>query len=143
MGEIDSKKNIIDALNILSNIKDNYSNRVILANDKLVDNIIYKDGEKETSYEIHSPKTLNYYMNNSLDLNYLKIFYEGTTILNEDVKEGDKLGKVSVYYEDKLLDSVDIEFNKKYIVKDSKNYKNILIFIGICLLGLIVFRKRK
>lgn len=143
MGEIDSKKNIIDALNILSNIKDNYSNRVILANDKLVDNIIYKDGEKEISYEIRSPKTLNYYMNNSLDLNYLKIFYEGTTIINEDVKEGDKLGKVSVYYEDKLLDSVDIKFNKKYLVKDSKNYKNILIFVCICLLGLIVFRKRK
>lgn len=143
MGEIDSKKNIIDALNILSNIKDNYSNRVILANDKLVDNIIYKDGEKEISYEIRSPKTLNYYMNNSLDLNYLKIFYEGTTIINEDVKEGDKLGKVSVYYEDKLLDSVDIKFNKKYLVKDSKNYKNILIFVCICLLGLIVFRKKK
>lgn len=143
MGEIDSKKNIIDALNILSNIKDNYSNRVILANDKLVDNIIYKDGEKEISYEIRSPKTLNYYMNNSLDLNYLKIFYEGTTIINEDVKEGDKLGKVSVYYEDKLLDSVDVKFNKKYLVKDSKNYKNILIFVCICLLGLIVFRKRK
>lgn len=143
IGEIDSKKNIIDALNILSNIKDNYSNRIILKNNNLVDNIIYKDGDKEKSYEIRSPKTLKYYMNNSLDLNYLKIFYEGTTIIDDSFKEGDKLGKVSVYYEDKLLDSVDIEFNKKYIVKDSRDYKNILIFVGICLLGLLVFRKRR
>lgn len=143
IGEIDSKKNIIDALNILSNIKDNYSNRIILKNNNLVDNIIYKDGDKEKSYEIRSPKTLKYYMNNSLDLNYLKIFYEGTTIIDDTFKEGDKLGKVSVYYEDKLLDSVDIEFNKKYIVKDSRDYKNILIFVGICLLGLLVFRKRR
>lgn len=143
IGEIDSKKNIIDALNILSNIKDNYSNRIILKNNNLVDDIIYKDGDKEKSYEIRSPKTLKYYMNNSLDLNYLKIFYEGTTIIDDTFKEGDKLGKVSVYYEDKLLDSVDIEFNKKYIVKDNRDYKNILIFVGICLLGLLVFRKRK
>lgn len=143
IGEIDSKKNIIDALNILSNIKDNYSNRIILKNNNLVDNIIYKDGDKEKNYEIRSPKTLKYYMNNSLDLNYLKIFYEGTTIIDDSFKEGDKLGKVSVYYEDKLLDSVDIEFNKKYIVKDSRDYKNILIFVGICLLGLLVFRKRR
>lgn len=143
MGEIDSKKNIIDALNILSNIKDNYSNRVILKNNKLVDNIIYKDGEKEISYEIRSPKTLKYYMNNSLDLNYLKIFYEGTTIIDEDIKEGDKIGTVSIYYEDKLLDSVDIEFNKKYLVKTNREYRNIIIFVVICLLGLIIFRKRK
>lgn len=143
IGEMDSKKNIIDALNILSDIKDNYSNRDILKTNKLVDNIIYKDGDKEINYEIRSPKTLKYYMNNSLDLNYLKVFYEGTTIINEDIKEGDKLGTISVYYEDKLLNIVDIEFNKKYLVKDSKNYKNILIFVGICLLGLIVFRKKK
>lgn len=143
MGEIDSKKHVIDALNILSYIKENFSNRIILKNNKLVDNIIYKDNDNEINYEIRSPKTLKYYMNNRMDLNYLKVFYEGITIINDSFKDGDRLGKVSIYYEDKLLDSVDIVFNKKYIVKDSRNYQNILIFVGICLLGLIVFRKRK
>lgn len=143
MGEMDSKKELKDALNILSDIKENFSNKVILEKNKLVDNIIYKDKDKEIGYEIRASKTLKYYMNNSMDLNYLKVFYEGTTIIDNSFKEGDKLGVVNVYYEDKLLDSVDIVFNKKYIVKSSRDYKNILIFVGICLLGLVVFRKRK
>ena len=142
-GSIDTHKNIVDALKILSSIKDKYSNRVILEYDKLIDNIVYMDGNKEINYEIRSPKTIKYLMDNTLNLNYLKIFYEGTTIIDRDSKEGDKLGEISIYYEDKLLDSVDIEFNKKYLVKTNIEYKNILIFLGICLLGLGVFRKKK
>lgn len=143
MDDMNSKKNIIDALNILNGIKNEFSNRVILKKDVLVDNIIYKDKNSEKSYEVRSQNELKYYMDNRIDLNYLKSFYEGMTIIDSEVKQGDKIGKISVYYNDELLDSVDVVFSKKYIVKSDKDYKNILIFVGICFLGLVVFRKRK
>ena len=142
-GSIDSHNNIIDSLNILKEIKRSYSNRVILENNKLIDNIIYKDGNKEMSYEIRASKKIEYYMDNTLNLNYLKVYYDGKTIVDNNIKNNEELGQIKIYYENKLLDSVSVNFNKKYIVKDKKNYKNLFIFIGICLLGLIVFKKKK
>lgn len=142
-GNIETRNHIKDSLNILSDIKNNYSNRVILENNKLIDNIIYKDGNNEYNYEIRSNEVLNYFMENNLNLNYLKVYYEGKTILDDSIKNDDKIGEIKVYYEDKLLNTIDVRFNKKYIVKEKKDYKNLFIFIGICLVGLIVFRKKK
>lgn len=142
-GESNSHNNIIDSLKILSNIKDNYSNRVILEKNKLIDNIIYKDGNNEINYEIRSYKNIKYYMNKTLNLNYLKIYYEGKTVLDNSIENGDEIGKIYIYHGERLLGSEVIRFDKKYVIKESKNYKNLLIFIGICLVGLVVFKKKK
>lgn len=135
--------NVVDSINILRNIRDSYSNKVILDKNKLIDNITYKDGNKEINYEIRVQEDVKHYISDEIDLNYLKVFYEGKTVINNDIKEDDNIGNIKIYYEDKLVDSVDVKFNKRYLVKESKDYKNLLIFVGICLLGLVVFRKKK
>ncbi len=140
---IDTNKHIIDSLEILNYIKDNYSNRVILESNKLVDNIVYKDNKKERNYEIKSNSTIKYFLKNDINLNYLKVFYEGITVIDNSIKENDKLGSIKIFYEDKLLSEVPVKFNKKYIVKETKDYTNLIIFLCICIVGLIVFKPKR
>ena len=138
--EISKYKHIKDAIEITNNIKDNYSNRVVLEKNKLIDNIIYKD---KSNYEIRSKNKHTYFMDNKLDLNYIKTYYEGKTNIDDSIKDKEIIGKIKVYYNDKLLSEEEVIFNKNDILKNKKDYKNLLIFIGICLFGLIIFRKKK
>ena len=142
--DFEAAMNIVDSINLASYYDEFYSNRVILNKDKLIDNIVYKKGYIEYNYEIRSSKDVTYYMNNTLDLQYLKIYYDGVVNIDNSYKENDKLGVIKVYYEDKLLYSEDVLFSESNIIKDNnKDYKNLIIFVGICLLGLFIFRKKK
>ena len=129
---------IEDSLNILMNIKKEYSNRVILENNVLIDNIKYNNKD----YQIKSNKTIKYFMKNDLDLKYLKIFYDGKRELDKNVLENDVIGNIKIYYKDKLLHTEEVKFTKNTIKKEKKTYTNLIIFISICLIGLIVFRKK-
>lgn len=129
---------IEDSLNILMNIKKEYSNRVILENNVLIDNIKYNNKD----YQIKSNKKIKYFMKNDLDLKYLKIFYDGKRELDKNVLENDVIGNIKIYYKDKLLHTEEVKFTKNTIKKEKKTYTNLIIFISICLIGLIVFRKK-
>ena len=129
---------IEDSLNILMNIKKEYSNRVILENNVLIDNIKYNNKD----YQIKSNKTIKYLMKNDLDLKYLKVFYDGKRELDKNVLESDVIGNIKIYYKDKLLHTEEVKFTKNTIKKEKKTYTNLIIFISICLIGLIVFRKK-
>ena len=144
-GDFEDAKNIIDNINLANSFKELYSNRIILKKDKLIDNIIYKKGNKEYNYEIKSIKDISYYMDNTLNLQYLKVYYDGIISVDNTYKENDKLGILKVYYEDKLLYSEDVLFDKDNIVIEEyeKNYKNLIIFIVICIFGLFIFKKKK
>ena len=143
-GEFEDAKNILDSINLINSFKELYSNRVVLEKDKLIDNIIYKKGRKEYDYKILSSKDYEYYMDNTLNLQYLKVYYDGVVSIDNSFAENDKLGTIKVYYQDKLLVSNNILINKINIfIKFNKDYKKIIIFLGICLSGLIVFRKKK
>lgn len=129
---------IEDSLNILMNIKKEYSNRVILENNVLIDNIKYNNKD----YQIKSNKTIKYFMKNDLDLKYLKVFYDGKRELDKNVLENDVIGNIKIYYKDKLLHTEEVKFTKNTIKKEKRTYTNLIIFISICLIGLIVFRKK-
>lgn len=144
-GEFEDAKNILDSINLISYFDELYSNRLILKKDKLIDNIIYKANNKEFNYEIKSTRDLTYYMNNTIDLQFLKIYYDGKVIIDDKTKTNDSLGYIKVYYEDKLIGSEEVLFNKNNLIieKKSKDYKKIIIFLAICLCGLFIFRKKK
>ncbi len=139
----DSAKNLIDQLTILNYFKKNYSNRIILKDNKLVDTINYKSNNKVYDYEIKSNKDITYYMSNNINLNYLKVYYEGIVSIDDSFKENDKIGSIKIFYQDKLLSSEDVFFNKKNIIINKRDYRNLIIIIVISLLCLIVFRKKK
>lgn len=144
MGLQDTYKHLIDQLKILNYFKDNYSNRTILKKNVLIDTIIYKDNkDKEINYSIKSNKEYKYYLPNDLDLNYIKVYYDGLVNIDKNINNFDKLGNIYIYLDDKLLASEEVLFNKINLVRNKKDLKNILIIILVCLFSLIVFKKKK
>ena len=145
-GDFDTARNIVDSINLVNYFDEMYSNRIVLEKNRLIDNIIYKDGKKDYDYKIKSTKEVSHYMDNTVNLQYLKIYYDGLVILNSnEIRENDKIGNIKIYYDDKLLASEDVLFSSNNIVinKNKKDYKNLIIFIAICIFGLFIFRKRK
>ena len=139
-GYFDEAKNIVDNINLASMYRNLYSNRLILKKDKLIDSIIYN---KKYDYQIRSSKDIYFYMDNTVNLQYLKIYYDGIVDINRNIKEGDLLGIIKVYYDNKLIGSEEVLFsNKNIVIKEQRDYKYIIIFTFICLLGLFIFRRR-
>lgn len=80
-----------------------------------------------------------YYLENNYDKKLLTYKYDGIEEINRKIKKGDKLGLVSIYYDDKLLEEKEV-----YLNKDIK-YKNYLLLVitGIIILFLLVILLRK
>ena len=141
MDDVKSLPNIKDQMNILNYFYDNYSNKLILEKNKLIDNIKYN---KNIDYEIRSNKELYYYLNNDIDLNYLKIYYDGIVDIKKNTKENTLLGNIYVYLNDTLLGKEEVYFNKDNIVKKPIDYKRVIIVLCILIFSiLIMFITRK
>jgi len=143
IGLQDERLHLIDSMKLLTNLKETYSNRILIKKDTLVDNIIYKKGKKRINYEIKVNETITHYMDNTLDLNYLKIYYDGIKELSDSNKDNEIIGNINVFYNDKLLEEQIVRFNKSNLIKENINYKNVIIILGVCILGLFIFKKKK
>lgn len=143
MGNQDTKLHLIDSTSILSYFKEFYSNRVLVQDNVLIDDIIYKKGKREITYEIRTTSSMKHFMDNRLDLNYLKIYYEGDKVLDKNTFDGKEIGKIKVFYEDQFLDEQVVMFDKKHIVRQEVNYLKIVIICFILVVLLFILRKKK
>lgn len=143
IGEQDERLHLVDSMKLLTQIKKYYSERILIEKDTLIDTIIYKTKNKNINYEIRTNSNITHYMDNRIDLNYLKIYYDGEIELDKNTKNNQEIGKIKIYYEDKLLEEQIVNFNKLNIIKETKDYKNIIIVIVISLIGLLLFKKKK
>ena len=132
-GSADSYKEVIeDHINIYNYYFNNYG-----YHDYNVNFDIKIKNSKEELYNVNIDT--KHYLENNYDKNLLTYEYNGIEEINKKIKKGDKLGIVSIYYNDELLEEKEI-----YLNKDIK-YKNylLLIIIGIIILSLLVILLRK
>lgn len=103
--------NIIDSENLYEYISNNYSIQPIISiGDMLVE--IKTICCKEDSVQFFAKEEITKYID-KFNQAKLKIIYEGMQEIDYTVKEGTVIGKIDVYYEDKYLESVNIELYKK------------------------------
>ncbi len=143
-GEYKNYQHLKDNVSLLDYVKDNYSNRLVLEKDKLIDNINYNKRDKSYQYKVLSKDNHYYYLSNDFDINYLKVYYNGVVnIDSKSIKEGEKLGSIDVYYYDKKIVSEDVLFSKSNIVRSRFKYESVLVIAVIAIIGLFIFRKDK
>ena len=100
--------------------------------------------EKEYSVDINT----KVYLENSYDESLLTYKYEGIDNITFLNKKGSKLGKVSIYYDNELLDEVDVKLTKN-IEYETKVYIGPGIIIGVIIIIIIfiivkiVLKKKK
>ena len=74
----------------------------------------------------------------------MKVYYNGlVNIDSKSIKEGEKLGSIDVYYNDKKIVSEDVLFSKNNIVRSKFKYESVLVIVVIAIIGLFIFRKDK
>lgn len=132
-GYANSYKEVIeDHINIYNYYFNNYG-----YHDYNINFDIKIKNSKEEFYNINIDA--KYYLENNYDKNLLTYKYEGIEEINKKVKKGDKLGVVSIYYDDKLLEEKEVYLNKEI------KYKNYLLLVitGIIVLVLLLILLRK
>lgn len=137
---------ITDALELINFIDDNYHYQNIIEENQVIKTIPVKNS-KIDSYEIVEHKNISKYLPDDYDKNLIRIEYNGLEELSFTNKENSKIGEVSYYYNDILLEKKDIYLEQELkldIIKLLLFYKHIvLIAIAIILFILISIIRRK
>lgn len=126
---IDYPYHLKDSIDIYDYFSNNYSYRTVIDKKQKLVTLKVKHGKKK-KLDILSSKTISLYLKNDVDLNSLKYEYKGKEEINKKIKVGDKLGKVNVILDDKVIYTYDVILNTEV------EYINYMLYIGI-LIGII------
>ena len=121
---INSEYNAIDSVNIYNYYSNNYGYVNILSKDQLLKAIKVKHSKTKT-YDIIAKDDVELYLEKNINKENLVYEYEGIEELNKDIKKGDKLGKVDIISNGKVIYTYDV-----YLDIDIKYY-NYPLYIGI------------
>lgn len=143
----DNPQNFLDAKKIYEYFMNNYSYKNVLnKNDVLV--TLKTKNLKEDEIKFKSPITLDMYLDNSFNKKDLVYKYSGENIITNKTKKGEKIGKVDIYYKNKLLKTINITLKekpkfslKKYLISNIN--KIIIGFLVIVIIIYLKVRKRK
>lgn len=150
-----SERDNITYISVIADVK-NY--KTLLEDTKyiyeyLYDNYSYKDYNINFDVDIENGIDKKYNINldtklflkNDIDTNLITYAYDGVDSINILKRKGDKLGKVSIYYDDNLIKEENIYLNKNIEFKSKNIIKIVLIIISIIISLLFIFKllKRK
>lgn len=141
--------NYLDAKTIYDYYMNNFSYKILVnKGDKLVTIKTKNSNPDEIIFK--ADKDIKKYLNNDYKKEDVKLKYEGKNVLSYKNKKGEKVGKVSIYYKDKKIDTVDIilkekiKFNLKKYLRSNNNIIMIVVFIIIFFIFIkIKFKKKK
>ena len=135
---VDENINYMDHKVLYEYFINNYSFQTVIHKDDIIETI-YTTYDEEVN--LTTGKNIKLYLDNSIFIKDLKIYYKGKNELEKTVKKGDKIGEYIVEYEGKIiyredaLSPIDVKFKLKTIHK---------IIIGIViLLILYTYLKKK
>lgn len=139
--------NFEDAKTIYSFYKDNYSYQNIWTKNDTILTLKTKYVKKD-KINFKAKDTFKVYLPNDTNKKDIKIKYKGIKTLTPNLKKGQKLGTLSVYYKNELLTKQKITLNehlKLSIIKVIQTHKVIfsLVMILILFILFIIFEKRK
>lgn len=145
-----SPYNIIDTESLYGAIIPEFSMESIVQNGDVLKTIPVACS-KQKSIDIHAKNDSLYYVDN-VDKSLIKVEYEGLEALDYTIKQGENIGKITIKYNGKVIDSYDVELEEKLefsIIEWIKLNKEgvillviILIFI-ICMITFFSLRKSK
>ena len=110
-------QHIEDTLELYGYFSSNYSYIPIINKNQKITTLKVKFGKVKT-YDIKAEKTIKKYLKNDTDVDKIKYSYDGVETLNRKIKKGDYLGKVTISYEEEVLDTY------KVYLKDDIKYIN-------------------
>ena len=104
--------NVLDALNLINFIDNNYNNQVLYKKDDVITTLkVSKSTINE--YEVKPLNDVLAYLPNDYDKSSVKAVYQGSEKLSYKDKLGSKIGVINYYYQDNLIYSEDVLVSSK------------------------------
>ena len=138
--------NIIDTESLDKYISDTYSMQNIISQGE---EILKLDtlNCKQDNVTFYSDTNITKYLD-SVDKSKIKIEYSGTQTLTSNIQVGQKIGEISIYYDNELLQTSDITLNEKLDFSLTKwinnnRYPIIITISSILILSILFYIKFK
>lgn len=144
----DDAYHIKDATKIYTYYFENYGYVNLVDKGELLVSIKTKYS-KNKYLNLYAKEDVSFYTKkDEFDKNKIKIIYDGINTIDQSIKKGEKIGTVSIYYDDEYINSLDIILNGEYkfsIIYFLLQNKKITIpvIIGICILIYLIKRINK
>lgn len=103
----DQGYHIQDAVNLIDFIDKNYDNQILISKGMTVASIKVIYGKNDT-YSISPTKDIKKYLPSDFEQNNIEVIYEGIDSIKYNEKVGTKLGKLSYYYNNELIEEEDV-----------------------------------
>ena len=122
--------NIIDTLDLIKFIDDNYNNIAIVQKDSVVKTINIKYSSKDT-YDIKASEDVTLYLPIDYNKDLIKIEYDGLDTISSKNKIDDIIGTVKYYYDNNLVKEEEIHLQEKIDF-------NLLTFIKVNIIQIVI-----
>ncbi len=137
---------IMDAIQIYEYYFEHYGyQKIVNKKDTLVTLNTKNSNLKHIS--ITASEDILYYLNNDYNKEDIQLTYDGITTVSSKNHVGDKLGKITVYYKEKMITTIPIILNQKIpfsIKVYLQNHLEIIgIIMGLLFIGLCVYHIKK
>ena len=134
---------ITDSIDIYNYYDTNYGYISILNEDDFLVSIKVKYS-KLKHYDVYSNKNIKKYLLKTTKKEDIDYKYEGIELITKKIKKGDKLGTISIYLNDEVLDTYDVYLDIDIKYYNFKLYITvILIILAILIIRLRYKKKRK
>ncbi len=110
----DFPNQLLDTKTIYEYYMNNYKYQTLINKGDILTTLDTKY-TKEKQIDILSEKDYSYYLTNDYEKNNMVIEYDGITTITHNMKKNDKLGTITIYYNQELKEEIDI-----YLDKDMK-----------------------
>lgn len=131
-----------DATIIYDYFSENYSYKKVVSKGKTLKTIKNKFG-KEKEYNVYLNEDKELYLKNTVKLEDITYQYNGLEEISSKNKKGDKLGTISLIYENEVINSYDVYLNDNLEYYHPYLYLTIIVIVVIFILLLFKLKKNK
>ena len=130
-----------DATTIYDYFSENYGYQKVISKGETLKTIKNKFG-KEKEYSIYLNEDKELYLNNTVKLDDITYQYNGLEEISSKNKKGDKLGTISLIYENEVISSYDVYLNDNLEYYHPYLYLTIIVTVVIFVLLLFKLKKK-
>ena len=129
-----------DATTIYDYFSENYGYQKVISKGETLKTIKNKFG-KEKEYSIYLNQDKELYLNNTVKLDDITYQYNGLEEISSKNKKGDKLGTISLIYENEVINSYDVYLNDN--LEYYHPYLYLAVIVTVVIFVLLLFKLKK
>jgi len=134
---------VIDAVNTYEYLFENYSNHLIIEQGEVLKQLKTKYAKEKSVNVIASEKVSLFLENSNYDEDEISLKYNIPDTINKSLKNGDKVGTLTILYADKEIKTIDVLIEQDLHFSVLRFFLKTILPLGLLSLVCVLIFKRK